>query len=172
MRHQWGMSHRKNLQAAGTYQHPSMLRKHHQSPLQPRSRVSSPPSQFLLRIESHCDSVRDKSRCVLASPAAPSIATGAFTVSSMGRVIWLKNKQQRPEERQDSWPFYWNVVLERCHIVNTSRCIYQYMLHLLCLPAQNCQDVCTACVLLCWLMTQRFTKDISNNRRVGWGFHA
>lgn len=44
-------------------------------------------SQFLLSIESHCDSVRDKSRCVLALPAAASIATGAFTVSSMGRVI-------------------------------------------------------------------------------------
>lgn len=35
-------------------------------------------SQFLSRIDSHCDSVRDKSRCVLALPATASIATGGF----------------------------------------------------------------------------------------------
>lgn len=107
------MSHRK---PAGQWDISAFLHKHHQYPL-----AQGPESvfvfEFLLRIESHCDSVRDKSRCVLASPAAASIATRACTVSSMRRVIWLKNKQQSPEEKLDSWPV---VDIKICRIVNKS----------------------------------------------------
>ena len=81
---------------------------------------------FYRGIESHCYSGRDKSRCVQASPAATSFATGAVTVSSMGRVIWLKNKQQSPEERQLTC--CWNVALEGCHYVNISwGCAFRYL---------------------------------------------
>lgn len=77
------MSHHK----PGAYQYFSMLHKRHQNPLAQGLESLPFASHFLLRIESHCYSVRDKSRCVLALPAAASIATGAFAVSSMGRVI-------------------------------------------------------------------------------------
>lgn len=94
-----------NLQARGTYQHFFTL---HQNPVAPG------PERFWVVFFffsflplSFC---RAKSLIVILwgishavcwlRPAAASIATGAFAVSSTGRVIWLKNKQQPSKERQ------------------------------------------------------------------------
>ncbi len=162
-----------------TYQHFSELHKHHQDPLAWESFFLCVcfllfASRFLLRIESHCDSVRDKSRCVLALPAAASIATRAVMVLSMGRVIWLKNKQQSPEERQDSWPagemqYYRDVILSISYAV-----LNGLMLHFLYLPETGVQigRMNVQYVSLCELMIKHLGRDTGNNRRVGWGFHA
>lgn len=63
-------------------------------------------------IESHCDSVGGKLDRALPLATAASTAVRAFTVPRIGRVIWLQNKQQSLEEKQNNQIA--DVTLEPC----------------------------------------------------------
>lgn len=54
---------------------------------------------LLVSIEHHCDSATDASRCVLALPAAASIATGAFTVSGRGQSHLTTEQTAKPRRK-------------------------------------------------------------------------